>query len=106
MYDIVSIMDFGPKNPLSNRPSIRTGPLLDSNPNMAQNSLLPQNHTGAIQMGKTCVPFEVPSPLAGCPTAYRIFIHESLNSVRLKTIILNKEELVFDKESQILSLSW
>ena len=86
---------FWAQNPLSNRPSICTGPLLDSNPNMAQNSPLPQNHVGATQMGKPCVP----SPLAGRPVAYKIFIHGSLSSSRLKTIILNERELVFYKES-------
>ena len=81
------------------------GPFLVSNPNMAHNNQLHQNHTETIQTGKTYIPFEVPSPLVGHPTAYRIFILGYLNPVHLKTIILNKGELVFDKERQTLSLS-
>ena len=90
---------------LLNRPSICMGPLIDSNPNMAQNSILHQNHTGTTQTGKTYIPSEVLSPLLSRPTANKIFIHESLNPVRPKAIILNKEELVFYKEKQTISLS-
>ena len=70
---------FWAQDPLLNTPSTCMSPSTDSNPNMAQNSLLHKNHTGTNQMGKTYIPSEAPSPLTGRPTAYRIFIHGSLN---------------------------
>ena len=89
---------FWAQDPLLNRSSICTGPLPDSNPNMAQNSLLHHNHTGTIQAVNTYISSKAPSPLVGHPTPYRILIHGSLNSIHLKTIILNKGELVSDKK--------
>ena len=72
----------------------------------ARADCLIQNHAGVAQKGETPTPSEALSPLADRIAAYKIFIHGSLNSLRLKTIILTKGELVFDKESQILLLGW
>ena len=68
---------FWAQNPLLNGPSTCTSPLLDSNPNMGQNSLLHQNHMGTNQTGMSYIPFEVPSPLINHATTYRIFMHGS-----------------------------
>ena len=102
---IVSTMTFGPKTHYSIGPSSARVNYLIQNLIWPKIVCYIKTIRENIQTGKTYVSSEVSSPLVGCPNAYRIFIHSFLNSVRLKTIILNKRELVFDKERQILSLS-
>ena len=73
----MSTMDFGPKTQYSIGPAPAQAHCLIQTPIWPK--IAYYNNTGTNQTGKTYIPSEVPSPLIGSPTTYRIFIHESLN---------------------------